>query len=284
MKELCNLCKTCPRNCQIDRRIHKGFCAENQTIKIAKIIRHFEWEEPCITGNKGTLAIFFSGCNLRCDYCQNFEISRGGVGQEYSIDEFVDLIEKTQDEHSSIDLITPTHFSKQLSVAFEKIDKRVPVIWNTNSYETIENIKQISKFVDVFLADLKYSDDLLGKKFSMCENYFSFALSAIREMYLQKSDIIENDFMKQGLIIRHLVLPDHVENSIKVLDIIKDNFSDRKISIMSQFTPNGNSTLNRKLKPIEYKAVVSHLKKLGRMNGYVQECDSASEAFVPKFV
>lgn len=284
MKELCNKCCTCPRNCSINRLQQSGFCREGEKIRIAKIIKNFEWEEPCITGEKGALAIFFSGCNLRCDYCQNFEISRGGVGREYTIDEFVELIEENQDPHSCIDLITPTHFSKQIAFAFEKIDKHIPVIWNTNSYETTENIKLVSKFVDVFLADLKYASDELGQKFSACNDYFSSALPAIKEMAAQKPDIIENNFMKQGLIIRHLVLPVHVDNSLRVLDVIKENFSNRKISLMSQFTPNGKSTLNRKLKPIEYKLVVAHLEKLGICNGYIQDFESASECFVPNFI
>ena len=199
MKEPFNNCSACPRACKIDRKYFKGFCNEYSTIKISKIIKNFKWEEPCLTGKKGTLAIFFSGCNLRCDYCQNFEISRGGVGKEYSIDEFVKLIEENQDLHSSIDLITPTHFSKQIVLAFEKINKKVPVIWNTNSYETVENIKSVSKFVDIFLADLKYADDKLGEKFSVCKDYYSKALPAIKQRCLEKPDIFDEDFMIQGV-------------------------------------------------------------------------------------
>ena len=284
MKGLSNFCSVCPRNCRIDRTYLKGFCNENNTIKIAKIIKNFLWEEPCLAGQKGTLAIFFSGCNLRCDYCQNYQISRGSVGQEYSIDEFIKLIEENQENHSSIDLITPTHFSNEIFEAFKKINKKIPVIWNTNSYETVENIQKVSQFVDVFLADLKYSDDTLGNKFSQCRDYFSKALPAIEEMVNQKPDVFDLDFMQQGLIIRHLVLPGEIENSIKVLDVIKEKFSGRMISLMSQFTPNGKSKLSKKLKPIEYKAVVSHMKKLGLNNGYVQDFDSASEDYVPDFV
>lgn len=276
-------CNTCPRHCQIDRTNSKGFCNEKEKIRIAKIIKNFEWEEPCITGKKGTLAIFFSGCNLGCDYCQNFEISRGGVGKEYSIDEFCKLIEENQDSHSSIDLVTPTHFSKSLCEAFSKIDKKIPVVWNTNSYETEENIVLASSFVDVFLADLKYANDDLGRKFSKCQNYFSMALPAIRLMCKLKPDKMEDDFMKQGVIIRHLVLPDHIQNSIQVLNVINDNFPTRKISLMSQFTPNGKSTLNRKLHPIEYKAVLAHLESLELSNGYIQDFSSADECFVPNF-
>ena len=276
-------CLTCPRNCNINRAISKGFCNEFETLRIAKVIKNFMWEEPCITGKKGTLAIFFSGCNLRCDYCQNYKISRGSVGETYSINEFVKLIEENQDAHSSIDLITPTHFSNQLTKAFKLIDKKIPVVWNTNSYEKVEIIENVSKFVDVFLADLKYGNNDLGKKFSVCENYFSVAVDAIKQMCHLKPDKFDGELMTQGVVIRHLVLPEHVENSFQVLNAIRENFSERKISIMSQYTPNGHSALNRKLKPIEYKAVLAHMEKLGLQNGYVQDFDSASSVFVPYF-
>lgn len=278
-----NFCETCPRSCKINRSLAKGFCQENNKIRIAKIIKNFQWEEPCITGSKGSFAIFFSGCNLRCDYCQNYEISRGGIGEEYSIEEFCDLIEKNKATHSSIDLITPSHFSNQLHQAFAKISCKIPVVWNTNSYETVENIRLVSDFVDVFLADLKYCNNQIGKEFSSCSDYASCAIPAIKEMCKLKPDILDKDFMKQGVLIRHLVLPNLVENSLKVLNIIKSEFPNRKISIMSQFTPNGKSKLNRKLKPIEYKAVLSHLEKLGITDGYIQDFDSADETFVPKF-
>ncbi len=323
MKVKMERCHICPRGCLVNRSQNAGFCNEKSQIRIAKIIEHFKWEEPCLADDRGTLAIFFSGCNLRCDYCQNYEISRGGVGKVYSVGEFCELISEKQKTHSSIDLITPTHFSKELTTAFKKIKKTVPVIWNTNSYETLENIKMISSFVDVFLADFKYSDNDLGQKFSKCNNYFSVAIDTIKLMCQLKPDIfvdkdvtykntkkISNDketsitqtkdesnavienknnsytdniLMKQGVIIRHLVLPGYVENSIKVLDAIKQHFPIRKISLMSQFTPNGKSTLNRKLNPIEYKLVVAHLQKLGLENGYIQDFESAQQCFVPNF-
>lgn len=279
------LCSICPRHCNIDRNKVKGFCNETKKIRISKIIPNFQWEEPCITGKKGVLAIFFSGCNLRCDYCQNFEISRGGVGQEYTIDEFVKLIEENQDKNSFVDLITPTHFSNEIALAYEKINKKIPVVWNTNSFETVKNIEKVSKFVDIFLADLKYADDEIAKEFSKCDNYFSVSKKAILKMCEEKPDKFENENnMTQGVIIRHLVLPGYIENSFKVLDTIKENFADRKISLMSQFTPNGHGKLNRKLKPIEYKAVLAHLEKLGLTNGYFQDFESADSCFVPKFV
>lgn len=278
-----NVCNSCPRQCNINRNIKKGFCNEKRSIRIAKIIKNFEWEEPCITGQKGCLAIFFSGCNLRCDYCQNYQISRGEVGKEYSIQEFQDMLKENQENHSSIDLITPTHFSEQLIEVFSSFKPKIPVVWNTNGYETIENIKKVSKFVDVFLTDFKYSNNSLGEKFSICKDYYTQTLPAIKEMCKQKPDKFEGDFMTQGVVIRHLVLPGFTENSLQVLDDIKQYFPSRKISIMSQFTPNGKSELNRKLKPIEYKTVISHLEKLGLENGYLQEFESANNCFVPKF-
>lgn len=241
------------------------------------------WEEPCISGDKGALAIFFSGCNLRCDYCQNYAISRGGVGKEYSIEEFVKLIKENMDTHSSIDLVTPTHFSDQLCEAFSQIKSTIPVVWNTSGYETPENTERISSFVDVFLTDFKYADDELGKKFSACSNYFTMALPSIKKMCELKKDIIHDDFMKQGVVIRHLVLPGYIKNSLQVLDIINDYFPTRKISVMSQFTPNGKSVLDRKLKPIEYKTVITHLENLELSNGYIQDFESASDCFVPDF-
>ncbi len=277
------LCVTCPRHCHVNRNTKVGFCNENAKIKIAKIIKHFSWEEPCLADEKGTLAIFFSGCNLRCDYCQNYEISRGGVGKEFSVEEFCELIEKEQKEHSSIDLITPTHFSENLCEAFEKIKKQVPVIWNTNGYETVENIEKISKFVDIFLTDFKYADENLAKTFSKCENYLASVLPATKKMCTLKPDRFDGNIMKQGVIIRHLVLPNYVTNSLKVLDMIKANFPDRMISLMSQFTPNGKSSLNRKLTAIEYKTVLAHAKNLRLENGFIQDFDSASTQFIPNF-
>ncbi len=277
-------CEICPRKCKVNRKDAVGFCKELESIKIAKIIENFQWEEPCLNGkDKGVLAIFFSGCNLGCDYCQNHEISGGGVGKTYSIDEFVSLVESAQERNSAIDLITPTHFSRALCKAFEKINKKVPVIWNTSGYETVENIEAVSKFVDIFLTDLKYADNTLGNQFSNCSNYFSFALPAIKKMCDLKTDKFEGDFMLEGVIIRHLVLPGYVKNSLSVLDVIKQNFPQRKISIMSQFLPNGKSKLNRKITKIEYKTVLVHAEKLGLENGFVQELSSSDCSFVPDF-
>lgn len=277
------LCTVCPRGCKVNRDDSLGFCQEKLTLRIAKIIPHFMWEEPCLAGKKGTLAIFFSGCNLMCDYCQNHQISRGGVGKTYTIDEFVSLIESMQKSHDSIDLITPTHFSQALYQAFKKIKKCVPVIYNTNGFETEENINKVSEFVDVFLTDFKYSDNALAQKFSHCNNYFQHTLVATKAMCKQKPDKFKNERLMQGVIIRHLVLPGFIQNSLRVLDCLKQNFPERLVSIMSQFTPNGKSEINRKLLPIEYKTVLAHMEKLNITNGFLQDFESACNDFVPNF-
>ncbi len=279
-----NKCLICPRKCGIDRTKSFGFCFEGEQLQIAKIVPHFRWEEPCLSDEKGVLAIFFSGCNLKCEFCQNIEISRGGVGKIFTTQEFVDLINKEQQNHSAIDLVTPTHFAKALCKAFEKIEKKVPVIWNSNAYESVETLQEVGKFVDIFLPDFKYATNIAGQKFSACKDYFSFALPAIKEMCRQKKDVFDEDGkMKQGVIIRHLVLPKNVENSLEILDTIKAEFPDRMLSLMSQFTPNGHGTLDRKITPIEYKLVLSHLEKLGLEKGYIQDFESADKCFVPNF-
>lgn len=277
-------CKNCPRQCKCDRTNNVGFCGEQKIMRIAKIIKHFKWEEPCLCTDGGTLAVFFAGCNLKCDYCQNIDISRGGVGELYTPEKLAKILKTEQTNHSSIDLITPTHFLDQIEKTFSLFDKKVPVIWNTSGYESIENIEKISKFVDIFLTDLKYSNDKLALKFSKCSDYFTVALPAIKKMCELKEDVFENEKLKQGVVIRHLVLPGYVQNSLEVLDLIKKDLPNRMISLMSQFTPNGHGLLKRKLLPIEYKTVLTHMQKLGLENGFVQGSDSASCEYVPKFI
>lgn len=300
MTETSEFCEICPRRCRVNRNFDNGFCNEGKQLRIAKIVEHFSWEEPCLCANKGTLAVFFSGCNLRCEFCQNIKISRGGVGKIYAVEEFVALIEKLQENHQSIDLVTPTHFANTLAAAFEKIHKKVPIIWNSNGYETPQMIEKVSRFVDIFLVDYKFSSNQLGAKFSAAKDYFTCATEAIKTMCQLKKDVFENASvarddlcqacanqaspeMKQGVIIRHLVLPNHVENSLAILDEIKKNFPTRVISIMSQFTPNGCGSLQRKLLPIEYKTVLAHLNKLNLENGYIQDFSSAQSDYVPDF-
>ena len=279
-------CFDCPRNCGVDRNIQTGFCGEKENIKIAKIIENFMWEEPCISGSKGALAIFFSGCNLRCEFCQNYEISHKSIGKEYTPSEFYDLLLSYDlDSFSCIDLITPTHFSSKIIEALQNKKLPIPLVWNSSGYEKPEIIEKLAGVVDVFMPDFKYFSKELAKKYSRAEDYFEWASKSIVKMSELKPDNIfsMDGILQSGLLIRHLVLPGSVLDSIRILDFIKENISEPSVSIMSQFTPYNNSSIKRKLYPLEYKTVVAHAEKIGLENGYIQDFDSASENFIPEF-
>ncbi len=277
-------CYDCPRECGVDRTTERGFCGANDKIAIAKIIKNFMWEEPCISGSKGALAIFFSGCNLRCDFCQNYKISHGCSGEFYTPEEFRKLINNFDlSKFSSIDLITPTHYSSFLCEALKDFKSPIPIVWNSSAYEKTDVIDKISQFVDVFLPDFKYFDNNLSKKLSFAENYFEKASSAILQMIKNKpQNIFIDGVLSKGVLIRHLVLPGQVKDSMKVLDFISKNVARPFISLMGQFTPLGKY-FSRKLKPLEYKVVLNYALKLGLENGYFQELESASNSFIPKF-
>lgn len=277
-------CYDCPRNCGQDRINAVGFCGAGNKIVVAKVIENFKWEEPCISGSKGALAIFFSGCNLRCDFCQNYKISHECKGDEYSPEEFAQFLKGFDlSRFSSIDLITPTHFSTLLCEAFKNFKSPIPIVWNSSAYEKTEIIDKISAFVDVFLPDLKYFDSNLSKKLSFAEDYFEKASKAILQMRKNKPrNIFNGEVLAEGVLIRHLVLPGQVNDSKKVLDFISKNVDSPFISIMGQFTPLGKYFSTR-LKPIEYKIILSYAEKLGLENGYFQELESASQSFIPNF-
>ena len=277
------ICKDCPRNCNIDRNKQSGFCGAKNKIVVSKVIENFKWEEPCISGEKGTLAIFFAGCNLRCCFCQNAQISKTVKGNEYSPNEFLNFIKSYDlNKYSSIELITPTHYSSLLCEAFKDFSCSIPIIWNSGGYESCKTIERISNFVDVFLPDFKYGDNNIAKEFSKVNDYVEIATSAIKKMSQLKKNIFDNGVLKQGVLIRHLILPGHVKDSFKVLDLIKENIKEPLISLMSQFTPM-ESKIQRGIYPLEYKAVLEHALKLNLNNGFCQELSSCGKVFIPKF-
>lgn len=278
------ICRQCPRNCGVDREKELGFCKEGEKIRIAKIIDNFMWEEPPVSGKNGTCAIFFSGCNLRCSYCQNYKISRGGVGKEYSAEEFARLLEKIDSSsNESIDLVTPTHFSNQLISAFKIYKSKKKVIYNTSGYESLETIKEISPFVDIFLTDFKYFDESLAKRFSFAGDYREKAVTAIKAMHKYSPNVFINEILDKGVIIRHLVLPEQTKDSIDILRLIKKEFDDPVISLMSQYVPSGEEGIGRKLYALEYKIVLNEAKKIGLKKGFFQDLSSSSEKFIPHF-
>lgn len=279
------LCYDCPRNCGVDRNKNLGFCREEENIRIAKIIENFKWEEPCISGKKGALAIFFSGCNLRCEFCQNFDISHKGKGDVYSSEEFRNLLENYDlSKFSCIDLITPTHFSSKIIESLQNFKSPIPIVWNSSGYEKEETIERLKNIVDVFLPDFKYYSSELSLKLSYAKDYFEVASKTIKKMReLKPKNIFNDGILQSGVLIRHLVLPGQVKDSFKILDYIKENINDPYISLMAQFTPIKKGTLNRRIYPLEYKAVLSHAEKLNLDKGYIQDITSANENFVPEF-
>ncbi len=269
--------------CGIDRTKATGFCREGGQIRVAKIIKNFEWEEPLVSGKKGTLAIFFSGCSLRCEFCQNYQISQIGKGDFYSPEAFAKLLKSFDySKFDSVDFITPTHFSSLLAKALQIFKPPVPVVWNSSGYERVEVLQTLLPFVDVFLFDLKFYSPDLSKKLAKAEDYFDFASKAIIFAMQNKTDVIEDEILKQGVIVRHLVLPSEVSDSFKILDFLA-KLGKPFISLMQQFTPIGKGSKNRKLYPLEFKAVLAHAQKLDFEKGYFQEEGCADEVYIPKF-
>lgn len=287
-------CTLCPHMCKVNRNNGKiGHCTSTSNVKIALASLH-HFEEPCISGKNGSGTVFFSNCNLHCAFCQNYKISQLGLGHEISINELANIfLEQQKNLAENINLVTPTMYVPQIIEAI-KISKanglQIPIIYNSNGYENVETIKLLNGYIDVYLPDLKYFDDDLAKKFSGINNYFENASKAILEMYFQvglpKFD--EKGLIKKGLIIRHLVLPNHIDNSKKVLLWIKDNLpKEVYVSLMSQYFPTykakGIPDLNRKLSLEEFAEIKKYLDELDIYNGYFQELGDHEEEYVPNF-
>lgn len=282
-------CNECPRSCGVNREKSCGWCKVPSKFKIAKIMLH-PYEEPTISGTGGAGAIFFAGCSLGCIYCQNYEISSGKVGELFTKEQLIDAIKDLEKRGAScIDLVTPTHYTDELIDVFNRYKPSVPIVWNSSGYETVEEIEKLKDIVDVYLVDFKYATEEAGR-LSLALNYFEVATQAILQMRKnQPKDVIDNGVMQRGVIVRHLVLPGLVENSKLVLDWVAKNLGANTIvSLMSQYTPTervaSHPLLFRKLKPIEYKSVVSYAEKLGFDNAFVQDMDSSSEKYIPDFL
>lgn len=285
-------CNICPRNCKINRANQFGFCGQTNKVRISKVMLH-HYEEPIISGNekaKGSGAIFFTGCNLKCVYCQNEPISHLNKGRNISIKKLAAIFKKLEKKGAyNINLVTPTHFTNEIIEALKIYKPKIPIVWNSSGYEKQEVIEQLKDYVDIYLVDLKYMDNNLSHRYSKANNYVESATSAILQMKQnQPKDIIEHELMKKGVIIRHLVLPTHTENSLKCLDFIASNLGkDSIVSIMSQYEPRYNAKnypeINRKITPLEYKRVVNHATKLNMDNCYTQDLSSANSKYTPKF-
>ena len=286
-------CTICPHKCGIDRTKNPGRCKSTDKIKIALYSIH-NFEEPCISGNNGSGTIFFSNCNMNCVYCQNYEISQLGKGKEITIEELANImIEQQEKGVENINLVTPTSYALHIIEAI-KIAKNkglhIPIVYNTNGYESIETLQLLDGYIDIYLPDLKYYYNELGQELSNVKNYFEIATKAIKEMYRQvgSPQLNENGIMKKGLMIRHLVLPNNIENSKKVLKWIKENIDNNVyVSIMAQYFPTYKAknidNLNRKLTKKEYEEIENYLFDLDLENGYIQELGEHEEEYVPKW-
>ena len=283
-------CTLCPRRCGVDRtRGQLGFCKMPGQIHAARAGVHY-WEEPVISGSFGSGAVFFSGCTLKCAFCQNYDISQENFGKPMTSAELRAAFERLIDEGvQNINLVTPTHFLPDILPALEP-KLPVPVVYNCGGYESVETLRQLEGKIDVYLPDFKYSDNALAKKLSSAPDYFETASAAILEMYRQVGKpVLEDDEMKRGVLLRHLVLPGCVDNSLGVLDWVADHFrsGDILFSLMSQYIPMGRAAemppFDRRITELEYDSVLSYMMLLGIEDGYTQDFSSAERGYTPSF-
>ena len=297
--ELLKSCHLCPRNCGVDRTGNKtGYCKVTSDVIVARGALHF-WEEPCISGTKGSGAVFFGGYNMGCVFCQNKDIVTGKVGKMLSIGELCKLYLDLQSQGANnINLVTPSHYVPQI---IESLDLAkagglsIPVVYNTSSYEKVETLKMLEGYVDIFLPDFKYFDSALSSKFSKAPDYPDTAKESIAEMVRQIGNIEfvdfgDNTLMRRGVIVRHLVLPGHTKDSKKVIEYLYKTYGDSiYISIMNQYTPilckpqPDYPELTRKVTSYEYNKVIDYALSLGVTNAFIQEGETQSESFIPPF-
>ena len=281
------ICQLCPRRCGVDRAVQPGFCGMGEGVRLARAALH-HWEEPVISGTRGSGAVFFSGCTLRCVYCQNHDISAGDFGKEISTARLREIFEEliAQGAHN-INLVTPTHFLPWILPALTP-KLPVPVVYNCGGYERVETVRSLDDTVDVWLPDLKYADGALAKQLSAAEDYFPVATAAIEAMVAQAGPpVIESGLLRRGVIIRHLVLPGQLDNTRSVIDYVSRRFPHGEVlfSLMAQYTPQPGLTgaLSRHVTAAEYRAAVAYMENCGIENGFTQERTSAREEYTPPF-
>lgn len=297
MKNDMSNCKMCPRECGVNRSDGDiGYCGVGSDIKIARAMIHM-WEEPCISGTNGSGAVFFCGCPLGCVYCQNREISRceTGYGKTVSHEQFIEIILDLQGQGAhNINFVSPTQYTLQICDAISEIsgELKIPVVWNTGGYEKVDTVKCLENIADIYLTDFKYAETAAAIEYSSAPDYPDKAMSALAEMVKQKGKYIIDDsgLMKQGVIVRHLVLPSHRNESIKILRLIAENINpdDILISLMSQYTPDylakdsKHKELTRRVTTFEYNSVCEEAERLG-FKGFTQEKSSATNIYRPDF-
>ena len=285
-------CNICPRNCNVNRYKSVGYCKMPAQLYASRASIHM-WEEPPISGENGSGTVFFTGCNLKCIYCQNYEIALGSYGEEINSEKLADIYLNLQKNNvHNINLVTPSHYiptiRKSLIIA-KKRGLNIPVVYNTSSYDSVESLKTLRGLVDIYLADFKYFSNDISKKYSNAKNYVEVAKSAIEEMYNQVgiNQFDENEMMKSGVIVRHLMLPDHLEDSKKIVRYLYSEYKDNiYLSLMNQFTPVRKvkyENLNKKISIKDYDKLIDYAISLGVENAFIQEGETVDESFIPSF-
>ena len=292
--EIMEECRLCPRNCGVDRNSgQKGFCGVSAEVKIARAALHM-WEEPCISGKEGSGAVFFSGCALRCRFCQNRAISGGQQGKTVTVKRLADIFLELQEQNANnINLVTAGQFVPQVAAAIilaRDQGLKIPVVYNSSGYESLDALKMLEGLVDIYLPDFKYMDPDLALKYSHAKDYPEVAKEALKEMVRQvgEPEFDDRGMMQKGIIVRHLLLPGHVRDSQNVLKYLIDTYENRiYISIMNQYTPmpamKGDPLLSRKVTEREYERLIDYGISLGLENGFIQEGETAKESFIPEF-
>lgn len=292
MEELLNKCEICPRKCKVNRNNGElGYCKASNKMKIGGYHLHM-WEEPIITGKNGSGTIFFSYCNLRCAYCQNYDLSFDSVGEYITIERLSDIMLELQEmQAENVNLVTPTHYIpliKNSVVLAKEKGLKIPIVYNTSGYESVESLKTLEGLIDIYLPDFKYYDNSLGK-YSSVADYFNITSLALKEMYRQvgKPRYNKKGMLKKGVIVRHLVLPNNYQDSKKIINYLYQEYKDNIIlSIMNQYTITKITKypeLNQKVDPKEYDNLIDYAYNLGIRNCFTQEEESQSESFIPKF-
>lgn len=287
------ICNLCPRKCGAVRTAHSGngFCKMGELPVVARVAPHYG-EEPCISGTKGSGTVFFSGCTMRCVYCQNYEISNEDGGRTITPERLAECYKELEDKGvHNINLVTADHFVHAVVKSLEIYKPRIPIVYNCSGYTSPKTLSMLDGLVDIYLPDFKYADDFLAVKYSSAPNYVNTAVAAIHEMTFQVGlpQFDDDGIMKKGVIVRHLILPAHTKNSLEVLDIVKRRFGDQiLLSLMCQYIPMGKvsdsefSRINRKITRREYDKVKLEMMRLG-IDGFTQELSSADESYVPEW-
>lgn len=288
------ICFDCPRRCGAKRSLAErgGFCASGALPRVSRAAPHFG-EEPCISGTRGSGAIFFTGCNLRCVFCQNREISRGGgMGRELSVQELRDTMLRLRDEGvHNINLVTPTHYSRSIIEALSGLELGIPVVWNSSGYESVETLRRLEGLVQIYMPDFKYYKPDLASRYSAAPDYPTVAAAAIKEMFRQrgKYELDEDGLLRSGVLIRHLILPGQELNAMDVIDFAAEEFPPESVlfSLMSQYTPMPGlekyPELSRRVDGETNSLLISYMQRRGISAGYWQETDSATDELIPDF-